>query len=167
MKKLPKLNEKLLAKALEHIKMFPDSYNQQTVTEQVDKTEETPCGAIGCFGGWIKLLSLPKGERHEQAINLNENDTLEEAGRMVGFTTDETGYVFASTNHSDPKVNYKIIVGRLQQVRAAREKILNSKYYRAKLLIEEAEDQGEDRMEVAVHVRNDEPRELDYSELLG
>jgi hypothetical protein len=58
MEKLPKLNEKLLAKALEHIKMFPDSYNQQTVTEQVDKTEETPCGAIGCFGGWRK--SLPR-----------------------------------------------------------------------------------------------------------
>lgn len=166
MEKLPKLNERLITKALEHIKKFPEAYDQQLITGSIDKTKDTPCGAVGCFGGWIKLLSIPKGARHDNALHLDENNTLVEAGKMVGFTEQERDYVFATTDHQDPEVNYKIIVGRLQQVRIAREKILKSKYYRGQLLIEEAREKGEDSMEVQVNVRNDDEVALDYSHLV-
>lgn len=163
---LPKLNESLLKKAFEQIKKFPEAYNQGIITGTTEITQETPCGAEGCLGGWIVLLSMPKDERHGEAKLLDNNDTLQQAGEMVGFTESERDYVFNSTGEIDPKKNYRIVLRRVQKVREARKKLLNSKLYKAKVLVEEARDKNGDELHIDVAGTSaDENATLDYSDL--
>jgi hypothetical protein len=114
---LPKLNERLIAKVLEHIKAFPESYNQNIVSVETEVTKKTPCGAIGCFGGWAVLLTNPKSQR--PILAASEID-LSEAKELVGLTSEEGEYLF-DVAEGNSKRDYKTIVGRLNNIRAARE----------------------------------------------
>jgi hypothetical protein len=113
--KLPKLNEPLIKETLAHIKRFPGSYDQSDVATACDVTRETPCGAIGCFGGWMVLLGAAKTKRHDLAPKV----TLDKAQRLGGFTSQEADYLFDVAG-DDPKENYAIIVERLRNIREAR-----------------------------------------------
>ena len=114
---LPKLNERLIGKVLAHIKAFPETYNQNEVAISCKVDAATPCGAIGCFGGWAVLLGVPKEQRSELACTVQ----LDTAKDLVGFTENEADYVFATVygNHNAKK-DYKTIVARLNEVRRAR-----------------------------------------------
>lgn len=116
-KELPELNEELISEVLKHIKEFPDAYNQNCVTACTKTTDETPCGAIGCFGGWAFLLSVPKEKRFSLAGR--PSDHLRKAEKLLGLTSDEADYLFdmATLNTG---TNYKIIVHRLDYIRASR-----------------------------------------------
>jgi len=114
---LPKLNERLIAKVLEHIKAFPDSYNQNIISEETEVTKRTPCGAIGCFGGWTVLLNAPKKER---PILASSEVDLSEAGELLGLTRKEQDYLFKGAS-GNPRKDYKTILQRLDNIRAARE----------------------------------------------
>jgi hypothetical protein len=118
--KVPKLNERLIGKVLAHIKAFPGSYDQNDVASSCDVSKETPCGAIGCFGGWAVLLSNPKTKRHDLAEEGYVD--LGEAEELVGFTSEEANFVFESAS-GDPKDDYKTVVSRLNEVRRARKLI--------------------------------------------
>jgi hypothetical protein len=87
---LPKLNEALIRKTLKHIKEFPESYDQNDVASECDVTKKTPCGAIGCFGGWMVLLSKPRKARQAFADNVD----LEEARELAGLTSEEADFLF-------------------------------------------------------------------------
>lgn len=114
---LPKLNEKLIGKVLKHIKAFPKSYEQDTISESCEKTKETPCGAIGCFGGWAILLSNPVAERAKLAAKETQ---LDEARELLGLTEDESNFLFDTTGNHDPKKDYKVIQRRLTHIRESR-----------------------------------------------
>jgi hypothetical protein len=119
---LPKLNERLINRTIEHIQVFPESYNQNEITKQCEVTKKTPCGAIGCFGGWGLLLSAPKSQRYELAAN--EGD-LVKAAKLFGFTEEEGDYIFAGGS-GDPKEDLRTIKSRLKNIRNARG-LLNKK----------------------------------------
>lgn len=113
---VPKLNETLIGKVLTHIKTFPASYDQDDVASTCNITKGTPCGAIGCFGGWAVLLSYPKAKRAAIADSVR----LDKAQELVGFTDGEADFVFDATGTGDSKKDYKTIVSRLKEVRRAR-----------------------------------------------
>jgi hypothetical protein len=113
---LPKLNERLITRVMQHIKKFPESYNQNTVADSCDKTKGTPCGAIGCFGGWAVMLGMPMRDRHDNAAH---GVMLDDARDVVGLTEDEANYLFDSAT-GVPKSDYKIIQDRLKNIHNAR-----------------------------------------------
>src|SRR5262245_39134194 len=122
--KLPKLNEALIKKILEHIKKFPDSYDQNGVISSHEKTKDVPCGAVGCFGGWAVLLSMPKSKRQERAKMQQSSDTtLNEARDLCGFTQAEANLVFAGADGGDPEIDLSIVKSRIDAVRQARKMI--------------------------------------------
>jgi len=116
---LPKLNEALIRKTLKHIKDFPESYDQDTVASECEITKKTPCGAIGCFGVWMVLLSKPKKERQAFA----ESVDLDAARDLAGLTEEEADFLFDTTGSGDSKKDYKTIVKRLEHIRAQRKAI--------------------------------------------
>jgi hypothetical protein len=118
---LPKLNEKLVKKVLEHIKAFPEAYEQCNWARPVERTKKTPCGAAGCFAGWAVLLSAPKSKRHGIALQAEDDaSNLEtEAMRLLGLTENEAGFLF-DVAYGTPKQNYKVIVKRLTHIRESR-----------------------------------------------
>ena len=126
---LPKLNERLITKVLQHIKKFPESYEQDIISRECDKTKQTPCGAVGCFGGWAYLLSQPQKKRHQLASN--DVHVLQEARKLLGLTGDESDFLFDTTGNSNPRADYKLIQKRLTHIRESRavaiekEKLLN------------------------------------------
>jgi hypothetical protein len=113
---VPKLNEPLIAKALKHIEAFPKSYDQNDVARTCDVTKKTPCGAIGCLGGWIVLLSKPASKRQDLANTVQ----LSEARELAGLTQAEADYLF-ETAEGNPKKDLRTIKKRLANVRKARE----------------------------------------------
>lgn len=121
--KFPKLNEKLIAETLRHIEKFPESYDQNDVVRQCQLSRKTPCGSIGCFGGWGYLLQFEKGVRRNQVYKVLNLDTnvLSKAEKLFGFTPDEADFVFDGSETGDPKSNLKLIKDRLALVRIRRE----------------------------------------------
>ena len=117
---LPKLNEKLIGKVLKHIKAFPRSYEQDIVSRECEVTKQTPCGAIGCFGGWAFLLSQPKKKRQRLAQEQEDEETLPKAAKLLGLTGDESEFLFDTTANYDPKEDYKVIQRRLTHIRKSR-----------------------------------------------
>jgi hypothetical protein len=113
----PKLNETLISKVLVQIKTFPEAYNQNTVADQTDVTKGTPCGAIGCFGGWALLLQYKKEKRHGVAGMDSMN--LSKAQKLLGLTEEEGEYLF-DTASGNPEKDYQTIIKRLEAIRVAR-----------------------------------------------
>jgi hypothetical protein len=95
---LPKLNDKLINKVLEHITKFPESYDQNDVASPCNVSKGTPCGAMGCFGGWAILLGVPRKQRNELA---NKSLDLRDA----------------------PEEDLRTIKGRVKTIREARKKL--------------------------------------------
>ena len=112
---MEKLNEPLIAKVLEHIKRFPEAYDQNDVARSCSISKGTPCGAIGCFGGWAVLFGYPKRERSDVA----ESVDLDEAAEVLGLKEDEANFLFDVAT-GNPKDDYKTIVKRLADIRNAR-----------------------------------------------
>jgi|SRR6267142_4627648 len=112
---MEKLNERLITKVLAHIKAFPEAYDQNDVADSCSVTKGTPCGAIGCFGGWAVLLGFRKSERHDVAQGVD----LSDARDLLGLEENEANHLFATAS-GNPKKDYKTIVKRLAEIRAAR-----------------------------------------------
>jgi hypothetical protein len=115
----PKINEPLIKKVLGYIRKYPASYDQNEVINSCAvEADETPCGAIGCFGGWAVLLSMKPNERHLYAESTECND-LAKAGDLLGLTSDEQNFLFAGAS-GDPKKDYALIKKRLTHIRERR-----------------------------------------------
>lgn len=139
---LPKLNDPLIEKVLKHIKAFPVAYNQNEIVFSTPVTEDTPCGAIGCFGGWAVLLTNPVSKRHKLANSLNDAVVLGEAQELLGLTTSEADYLFdAATGNA--KKDLKIIEKRLKTIRAARSKVAKSKLFQAAVKLYKIQEEVE------------------------
>lgn len=113
---MDKLNERLISKVLDHIKAFPGSYDQNEVASSCSITKKTPCGAIGCFGGWAVLLGMKKSERHYEADNVD----LATAEELLGLTSDEADFLFAGGSGVASE-DRRTIERRLKDIRDARQ----------------------------------------------
>jgi hypothetical protein len=112
---MEKLNERLIGKVLKHIKAFPETYNQNIVADSCDVTKKTPCGAIGCFGGWAVLLGIPKRQRSDKVDSVD----LDTARDLLNLTEKEADYLFDESTGS-PRKDYRIILKRLEAIRKSR-----------------------------------------------
>jgi hypothetical protein len=133
MEALPKLNEKLIAKVLHHIKTDLRRYNQDIVAERVseeDAGKDYPaCRTKGCFGGWAVILSTPPSKKlklfenlERQTDNCSEKVVdLSDAMDLLGLTPREADLLFDTTGTENPKKDLKIIYGRLHDIRLNRE----------------------------------------------
>jgi hypothetical protein len=113
--KFPKVNVPLINEVLAYIKKFPDTYDQNAVANSVPVTKENKCGAIGCFGGWAVLLSMPLKKRHEYADDV----TLNKAQKLLGLTPEEGNFLFGGAS-GDPVDDYNLIKRRLTHIRESR-----------------------------------------------
>jgi len=111
----PKVNVPLIEEVLEHIKMFPHTYDQNDVARSAPVTGNNECGAIGCFGGWAVLLSMPLSQRHERANNVS----LSKAKELLGLTEGEAYFLFAGAS-GNPEKDYELIQKRLTHIRESR-----------------------------------------------
>jgi hypothetical protein len=131
---VPKLNIKELNKAVRHITKFPETYYQNDITRTCNVTQQTPCGAIGCLGGWLVLLHHPVQNRHRIAAQggtwNGEHFGVKLLGpepstaqSIAGLSRGEALFLFAGADGEDAKKNIKIIKRRIVQIRKARNKI--------------------------------------------
>lgn len=124
----PKLNEPLIEEVLAHITKFPLAYQQFEVVSYAFKTKKTPCGSVGCFGGWGVLLGMPKEKRRDFAKKASKGDDdvdiLMKAEKLFGFTQIESNFVFAAYGYSS-EASLEELKKRLAAVRKNREETLN------------------------------------------
>ncbi len=147
----PKLNEKLIAKVLAHIKGENFKRFEQDIVGIAIPKGMTPedfeeifgglnsgipsCRTKGCFGGWGVLLSTPKKKwpslfNARDTILSHKGDmkegTLRKAEKLFGFTGPEAHYVFnyIDEHSSGSADDYKIILKRLAMVRKSRQRWL-------------------------------------------
>jgi hypothetical protein len=128
--KLPKLNEKLIAKVLKHITEEPKRYDQNIVAIQKGtaaveyntlKNSHFPsCGTKACFGGWAVLLSAPNWKKLFREDG-REGFSLGVARELLGLTDMEGDFLFDVTSSADVKKDLKIIRARLEYIRKSRE----------------------------------------------
>jgi hypothetical protein len=113
---LPKLNDTLINRVIEHITKFPESYDQNDVAISCEITKKTPCGSIGCFGGWAVLLGVPKEHRQKMAPKIH----LGAAADVLGLTDDESDFLFEGAT-GNPKADLKVVKERVARIRETRE----------------------------------------------
>jgi hypothetical protein len=121
---MKKLNENLIKKVLEHIRRFPESYDQNDVARSCDVTKKTPCGAIGCFGGWTVLIGIPKSKRQHKAFLIDNGNglALNKARDLLGLTDCEADFLF-DMGSGNARQDYQLIQRRLKHIREARKAI--------------------------------------------
>jgi len=129
--KLPKLNEKLIAKIIEHIEKDIRRYDQDLVglkkdTESyyfsdIKSNKWAPCNTKACFAGWAVILSTPESKIPSlfQKNGSMKGGVLAKARKLLGLKGEEED-LFASTGENSPRVDLKIIQERLAEIRAAR-----------------------------------------------
>jgi hypothetical protein len=133
---LPKLNDKLINRVIEHITKFPESYDQNDVAMSCEITKKTPCGSIGCFGGWAVLLGVPKKDRQKMAPNVHWGTAAE----VLGLTNDESDFLFEGAT-GNPKADLKVVKERVSRIRETRNTIKNLKNVeRIDILVETSYD---------------------------
>jgi len=120
---LPKLNDKLINRVIEHITKFPESYDQNDVASPCEIEKGTPCGATACFGGWaVFLAEIPKKERQDRAPEVD----LGRAQDLLGLTDLEGNFLFEGATGS-AKSDLKTLKQRVKEIRRIRQTLKNIK----------------------------------------
>jgi hypothetical protein len=120
---LPKLNDKLINRVIEHITKFPESYDQNDVASSCEVEKGTPCGAMACFGGWTVLLSdIPKKERQNRVSEVD----LGRAEELLGLTEEEADFLFDGATGT-AKSDLKTVKQRVKEIRKIRQTLKNLK----------------------------------------
>lgn len=137
--KIPKLNEKLIAKVLAHIKKDVRRLDQNTWGErrlpselegpgytQKEYLKEWPaCHTHACFAGWTVLLSTPVKKRNRLFYSgeMDSHRTEIKAQKLLRLTNWEAGFLFRVVPaYFDPKDQLRILEARLGTIREDRKR---------------------------------------------